>query len=169
MLYAKIFRPKMRIIKIWYPTDEYRQFQHIGTAHPAAVCTELFSICSKFVLRFDFGYLTLTVTLPHRKVRVYQASIFQKVVVSSGWKMLDGKIEESINSWVEAIRRLDDAGKSGSTTADVSGTVVGDLRRQQDGEAKRLPDQLLVLQIRRYQLFDVWSTHEYQHDNWQMT
>lgn len=66
------------------------------------------------------------------------------MVASSDLKMLDGKIKESFNSWIEAIRRLDDAGKSESTTADVSGTVVSDLKRQQDGETERLPDQLLV-------------------------
>lgn len=68
----------------------------------------------------------------------------------------DGRIEESIDIFVDAKQQLDDASKNGSTTAVLSvWTAIVDLGPQQNWRIERLSDQLSVHQIHRYQPSDV--------------
>lgn len=88
--------------------------QRAGSAQLVCVYTERFSIWwPKFLLHLDCGYLTWIVTMPPWKLWAY-FRLWN--VVPLDWKRLTGRIEQSFDRWIEAIRRSD----GGSTTADAS-------------------------------------------------
>lgn len=60
-----------------------------------------------------------------------------KEVLSSDWKRQDVQIKEFLGIWVEMMQRLDDAGRSLSTSADLITPTV-DLGLQMNGKIVRL-------------------------------
>lgn len=75
------------------------------------------------MLHFDCEFLASTVTIPRRRICAHceHISQLQRVTqISSNLRNLDGQIEVSLDIWDKYMRKLDDAGKRGSTLADLN-------------------------------------------------
>lgn len=114
--------------------------------------------CPKFLLHFACEYRTPTVTMFCRTNRIHYNTFHGlKEVVPLDWKRKNGQIEESLNIWVEAIRRLQNAGKCVATiTYLIIRMAVVDLDIQQN---KAISNQLSVDRIRHYEPSNMWPEH----------
>ncbi|GFW92269.1 hypothetical protein TNCV_3541551 [Trichonephila clavipes] len=70
----------------------------------------------KISFAFRLRYLTSAVTRPRRRIRLHYRDARQMSEFESGWlKEVNNRL-----TWVEVMRQLDEAGKSGSATAVIS-------------------------------------------------